>query len=172
MADKDILEFVQSSKNVIDADSDDENEINNAAPVPTSSEMRNAVNSLSIYLKVHSNGEMNNKMDGIEQFVENLMLKKQCKEKYQCGESLESQSLKNSWNKLWPDLEGEKDFNDDRSEITDFVQSIPIFQECDEEDVETWMVCDAEDCGFLMQNDDEIVTSVQEESGPVDDENG
>ncbi|PRD27989.1 UNVERIFIED_CONTAM: hypothetical protein NCL1_33772 [Trichonephila clavipes] len=30
--------------------------------------------------------------------------------------------------------------------------------------------CDAEDCGFQMLNDDEIVTSVQEESDPVDDE--
>ncbi|GFV70323.1 hypothetical protein TNCV_4797421 [Trichonephila clavipes] len=35
----------------------------------------------------------------------------------------------NAWNKLWPDLEGEKDFNDDhREEITDFVQSFPGFQ--------------------------------------------
>ncbi|GFV12994.1 hypothetical protein TNCV_3175291 [Trichonephila clavipes] len=35
-------------------------------------------------------------------------------------------------NKLWPDLEGEKDFNDDpREEITNFVQSISGFQECD-----------------------------------------
>ncbi|GFV18160.1 hypothetical protein TNCV_169631 [Trichonephila clavipes] len=36
MANKDILEFVQSSKNIIDADSDDENKMNNAALVPTS----------------------------------------------------------------------------------------------------------------------------------------
>ncbi|GFV86496.1 hypothetical protein TNCV_2156891 [Trichonephila clavipes] len=43
------------------------------------------------------------------------------------------------------------------------------FQECDEADVETWMACDAEDCGFQTLNDDEIVTSVQEESNPVDD---
>ncbi|GFU40089.1 uncharacterized protein TNCV_4692891 [Trichonephila clavipes] len=57
-----------------------------------------------------------------------------------------------------------------REEIIDFVQSIPGFQKCDEEDVETWMACDAEDCGFQMLNDDEIVTSVQEESDPVDDE--
>ncbi|GFU18807.1 hypothetical protein TNCV_1085521 [Trichonephila clavipes] len=34
------------------------------------------------------------------------------------------------------------------------------FQECDEEDVETWMACDAEDCEFQMLNDDdENVTS-------------
>ncbi|GFV35232.1 uncharacterized protein TNCV_620281 [Trichonephila clavipes] len=64
-----------------------------------------------------------------------------------------------------------KDFNDDhREEIIDFVQSIPGFQECDEEYVETWMVCDAKECGFQMLNDDEIVTSMQEESDPVDDE--
>ncbi|GFX24470.1 hypothetical protein TNCV_992851 [Trichonephila clavipes] len=33
MAVKDILEFVQSSKNTIDAGSDEENEMNNAAPL-------------------------------------------------------------------------------------------------------------------------------------------
>ncbi|GFT90801.1 uncharacterized protein TNCV_319611 [Trichonephila clavipes] len=32
------------------------------------------------------------------------------------------------------------------------------------------MACDAEDCGFQILNDDEIVTSVQEESDPVRDE--
>ncbi|GFU73262.1 hypothetical protein TNCV_167451 [Trichonephila clavipes] len=32
MAEKDILEFVQSSKNIIDAESNDENEMINAAP--------------------------------------------------------------------------------------------------------------------------------------------
>ncbi|GFW24660.1 uncharacterized protein TNCV_2405231 [Trichonephila clavipes] len=66
---------------------------------------------------------------------------------------------------------GEKDFDDDHGEEnTDFVQSIPAFQECDEEYVETWMTCDIEDCGIQMLNDDEIVTYVQEESDPVDDE--
>ncbi|GFX29601.1 uncharacterized protein TNCV_4776731 [Trichonephila clavipes] len=32
------------------------------------------------------------------------------------------------------------------------------------------MACDAEDCGFQMLNNNEIVTSVQEESDPADDE--
>ncbi|GFU50861.1 uncharacterized protein TNCV_1696301 [Trichonephila clavipes] len=32
------------------------------------------------------------------------------------------------------------------------------------------MACDAEDCEFQMLNYDEIVTSMQEESDPVDDE--
>ncbi|PRD18963.1 UNVERIFIED_CONTAM: hypothetical protein NCL1_58899 [Trichonephila clavipes] len=34
----------------------------------------------------------------------------------------------------------------------------------------TWMACVAEDCGFQILKDDEIVTSVHEESDPVDDE--
>ncbi|GFV87527.1 uncharacterized protein TNCV_3281651 [Trichonephila clavipes] len=35
------------------------------------------------------------------------------------------------------------------------------------EDVETWMACDAEDCGFQILNEDEIVISMKEESDPV-----
>ncbi|GFU46995.1 hypothetical protein TNCV_813671 [Trichonephila clavipes] len=50
MADKYILEFLESSKNIIDSDSGDENEMNNAAPVPTSSEMRNVMKSMRNYL--------------------------------------------------------------------------------------------------------------------------
>ncbi|GFX90029.1 uncharacterized protein TNCV_887271 [Trichonephila clavipes] len=55
---------------------------------------------------------------------------------------------------------------DHREEITDFVKSIPGFREWDEEDVEIWMACDAEDYGFQMLYDDKIMTSVQEESIP------
>ncbi|GFV34110.1 uncharacterized protein TNCV_3630751 [Trichonephila clavipes] len=43
------------------------------------------------------------------------------------------------------------------------------FQECNE-DVENGKACDAEDCGFQMLNDDEIVTFMQKDSDPVDDE--
>ncbi|GFW84723.1 hypothetical protein TNCV_1814531 [Trichonephila clavipes] len=77
--------FLQSSKNIIDADPDDENEKNKAAPVPSLSEMRNIMMSIRRYLEAYSNGEMNNKMDDIEQFVDSLMLKKDNthKEKYQ-----------------------------------------------------------------------------------------
>ncbi|GFX64719.1 uncharacterized protein TNCV_4681941 [Trichonephila clavipes] len=56
-------------------------------------------------------------------------------------------------------FKAKKDISDDpKKEIIDFVQSIPGFQECD-----------AEDCEFKILNDDEIATSVQEESDPVDD---
>ncbi|GFY06307.1 hypothetical protein TNCV_2680991 [Trichonephila clavipes] len=68
MVDKDILDFVQSSKNIIDVDSDDQNEMNNATPFPISSEMRNAMKSMRSYFDVHSNGEINIKMDDMELF--------------------------------------------------------------------------------------------------------
>ncbi|PRD29129.1 UNVERIFIED_CONTAM: hypothetical protein NCL1_30327 [Trichonephila clavipes] len=58
----------------------------------------------------------------------------------------------------------------EKVDITIFDQLIPGFQECDKEDVETWMACDAEGCGFKMLNDDDIMISVQEESDPVDHE--
>ncbi|GFV38643.1 hypothetical protein TNCV_2731791 [Trichonephila clavipes] len=65
MADKDILELVQSSKNIIGTDFNDKNE----APVAMSSIMRNIKNMCGYgYLDVDSNGKMNNKMDNIEQF--------------------------------------------------------------------------------------------------------
>ncbi|GFS74898.1 uncharacterized protein TNCV_1395771 [Trichonephila clavipes] len=51
MADKDILELVQSSKNIIDVDSDDENKMNNAAHVPTSSEMKNAMKIAAVVIE-------------------------------------------------------------------------------------------------------------------------
>ncbi|GFV85555.1 DDE-1 domain-containing protein [Trichonephila clavipes] len=70
-----ILEFVRSSKSIIDVDSDDESEKNNAASVPTSSRMRDVVKRIRSYLNAHSNGEMNKKIDDIEQIVDNLMLK-------------------------------------------------------------------------------------------------
>ncbi|GFW42195.1 hypothetical protein TNCV_1206511 [Trichonephila clavipes] len=76
LAEKDILEFVQNSNNIINADSNDENETNDAAPVPTSSKMRNVMKSMRSYLDAFSNGEMNNQMDDNEQLVDNLMLKK------------------------------------------------------------------------------------------------
>ncbi|GFW84458.1 uncharacterized protein TNCV_3089751 [Trichonephila clavipes] len=69
------LELAKSSKNIIDAGSDDENEMNKAAPVPTSTEMRNIMKSMRNYLDAYSNGEKNKKLDSIEQLIGNLMLK-------------------------------------------------------------------------------------------------
>ncbi|GFU58206.1 hypothetical protein TNCV_697161 [Trichonephila clavipes] len=55
--DKEISD-VQSTKNIIDADSDDKNEINNAASlsIPTSSKISNNMKSMRSYLDAHPNG--------------------------------------------------------------------------------------------------------------------
>ncbi|GFW58982.1 DDE-1 domain-containing protein [Trichonephila clavipes] len=74
LADKDIFGFVQSSKNIIDTDSDNE-ELNYDVPVPTSFKMRNIMKSMFNYIDAHYNGKMNTKMDDIEQLVDNLILK-------------------------------------------------------------------------------------------------
>ncbi|GFU25456.1 uncharacterized protein TNCV_3532171 [Trichonephila clavipes] len=79
MADKNILEFVESSTTITEADFDNEREKNNTAHVPTSSEMRNVMKSMLSYLYAHSNDEMLNKMDDIVQFLDNLMRKKNAK---------------------------------------------------------------------------------------------
>ena len=73
MADKDILEFVQSSKKN-NADFDDEKLV---APDPMSSKERNIMKSMLRYLDSHSNAKLaKNKMDGIELFFGKFMLKK------------------------------------------------------------------------------------------------
>ncbi|GFT26758.1 transposable element Tc3 transposase [Trichonephila clavipes] len=76
MTDKDIMRFVQSSKNLIEVDFDYENEMNITAPVPPLSEMRNIMKCKCSYSDAHSNGELNNEMDAVEQLVDNLMRKK------------------------------------------------------------------------------------------------
>ncbi|GFV00617.1 hypothetical protein TNCV_3066671 [Trichonephila clavipes] len=70
MADKGILD-VHTQKNIIDTDSDDENETNNVTPVSMSSETRNISRSRRSYLNAHPNGEMNN----IEQYADSLIQK-------------------------------------------------------------------------------------------------
>ncbi|GFX22350.1 hypothetical protein TNCV_1815511 [Trichonephila clavipes] len=92
-----------------------------------------------------------NDEESVATFAEKLNMKDSCYMLAEAWDSLERQSPKNVWNKLWPDLEGEKDFNDDHREgITDFVQLISGFQECDEEDIENWMACDAGDFKCYM----------------------
>ncbi|GFX89112.1 hypothetical protein TNCV_2854111 [Trichonephila clavipes] len=55
--DEDILECVQSSKNIIDAaNSEDETEMNNPIPILTSPEMMNFMESMRIYTDAYSKG--------------------------------------------------------------------------------------------------------------------
>ncbi|GFV71717.1 hypothetical protein TNCV_3535051 [Trichonephila clavipes] len=63
MAAKNILEFVQCSKDIIEADSEDEKEMHIAVPEFTSSEIKNITKSLRSNLEAHFKSEMNNKID-------------------------------------------------------------------------------------------------------------
>ncbi|GFU66089.1 hypothetical protein TNCV_2857621 [Trichonephila clavipes] len=71
-AGKDILEFVQGSKDIIDADYDNANQMNNEAPVPTSSEMKNVMKSIFSYLDAHSMMDTLEKGHGLELMVDDL----------------------------------------------------------------------------------------------------
>ncbi|GFY03060.1 hypothetical protein TNCV_980651 [Trichonephila clavipes] len=51
------------------ADSVDGNEINNTAPAPTPSKMKNIMKSMCRYLDIYSNSEMNDKRDDIDESV-------------------------------------------------------------------------------------------------------
>ncbi|GFX74198.1 uncharacterized protein TNCV_2912311 [Trichonephila clavipes] len=59
MTDKEILGFVQGSKNILEADSDDGKEMDNAAPVFTSSEMMNNMKRFSSSKKLLNCPEVN-----------------------------------------------------------------------------------------------------------------
>ena len=65
-------------------DSDDESDfgINDAVPVPSTSEMQKMIKSMRRYLDAHSNGEMNKTMDGLKQLANNMVLKKTLQKRY------------------------------------------------------------------------------------------
>ncbi|GFX35395.1 hypothetical protein TNCV_102021 [Trichonephila clavipes] len=58
----------KSSENITYADTDEENEMDNADPFRTSYKMRNIMESMRNYLDAHANDEMNNKIDEIKHF--------------------------------------------------------------------------------------------------------
>jgi len=78
MTEKDIVEIVRNPKHSTYVDSDDESEngFKDAVPVPSTSEMRKIIKSMRCYLNAHLSGETNKMMDDLEQFVDNVMLKR------------------------------------------------------------------------------------------------
>lgn len=78
MTQKEIVEIVQNPNDSTYVDSDDESEngISDAVPVPSTSEMRKIIKSMRSYLNAQSNGEMDKTMDDLEQFVDNVVLKR------------------------------------------------------------------------------------------------
>jgi len=78
MTEKEIMEIVQNQNDstYVDSDNESENGISDAVPVPSTSEMRKIIKSMRRYLNAQSNGEMDKTMDDLEQFVDNVVLKR------------------------------------------------------------------------------------------------
>jgi len=89
--------------------------------------------------------------------------------------SLTPENFRNAWNKLLGEsYEGTSDSLDtleaDLNEMVDeLFPEIPGFSECDIEDARSWFEND--DPGFQILNDDEIVSTIQEESEDAENEN-
>lgn len=81
-------------------------------------------------------------------------------------DSLTEKNLKNSWNKLWPpSVESEQETVEEipRADLPEFVElfnSIPGFTDCNEKDAIDWINNDANDPGYQILDDDEIVSSL------------
>ncbi|GBM85990.1 hypothetical protein AVEN_73880-1 [Araneus ventricosus] len=76
-------------------------------------------------------------------------------------ESLPEHTLKRSWRKLAPYLKNVDQSNDSGSvtvtELNGLLKQIPVCGNCAEHDVSSWLDCDADDEGFPMMSDDEII---------------
>ncbi|GBM01860.1 hypothetical protein AVEN_218980-1 [Araneus ventricosus] len=80
-------------------------------------------------------------------------------------ESVPEHTLKRSWRKLAPYLENVDQSNDSGSvtvtELNVLLNQIPGCGNCEEEDVSSWLDCDADDAGFQLMSDDEIIAQVR-----------
>ncbi|GBN66287.1 hypothetical protein AVEN_33833-1 [Araneus ventricosus] len=76
-------------------------------------------------------------------------------------ESVPEHTLKRSWRKLAPYLENVDQSNDSDSvnvtELNGLLKQIPGCGNCEEDDVSSWLDCDADDEGFQLMSDDKII---------------
>ncbi|XP_060845567.1 jerky protein homolog-like [Rhopalosiphum padi] len=99
----------------------------------------------------------------VASFYNNFNLKDACYMLAESWQSITTQNIKNAWNKLWPIAEviHEEQKIQEISEITNLLKSIPGFEGNNEVDVNDWLENDANNLGFEILNDDEIVDSVK-----------
>ncbi|GBO24040.1 hypothetical protein AVEN_11101-1 [Araneus ventricosus] len=87
-------------------------------------------------------------------------------------ESVPEHTLKRSWRKLAPYLETVDQSNDSGSvtvtELNVLLKQIPGCRSCEEDDVSSWLECDADDAGFQLLNDDEIIAQVRKPNSDDD----
>ncbi|GBL97044.1 hypothetical protein AVEN_178613-1, partial [Araneus ventricosus] len=80
-------------------------------------------------------------------------------------------TIKRSWRKLAPYLENVDQSNDSGSvtvtELNRLLKEIAGCGKCEEDDFSSWLDCDADDAGFQLMSDDEIIDQVRK-SNSVD----
>ncbi|GBO30079.1 hypothetical protein AVEN_3111-1, partial [Araneus ventricosus] len=94
---------------------------------------------------------------------------------YMINEAWESEpehTSKRSWRKLAPYLENVDQSNDSDSfpvtELNGLLKQIPGSRNCEEDDVSSWLDCDADDAGFQLMSDDEIIVQVRKQNSDGD----
>lgn len=84
-------------------------------------------------------------------------------------------TLAKAWNKLLPSDESitapEEPANSQFvSQLARLIKESSGFEECDQENIQDWLECDADDPGYQVLTDDEIIDSVIDDQEPCNDE--
>ncbi|GBL88537.1 hypothetical protein AVEN_159119-1 [Araneus ventricosus] len=87
-------------------------------------------------------------------------------------ESVPEHTLKRCWRKLAPYLENVDQSNDSGSatvtELNGLLKQIPGCGNYEEDDISSWLDCEADDAGFQMMSDDEIIAQVRKPNSDDD----
>lgn len=109
-----------------------------------------------------------NSTESVINFHKKINLKDCCYMAAESWSSIDVSTLKKSWNKILKRSLGST-CNEVISsnvkyvgDITEAISKILICSECDEEDVNQWLNCDADDPGFQILNDEEIIEAVSD----------
>ncbi|XP_067123781.1 jerky protein homolog-like [Centruroides vittatus] len=84
-------------------------------------------------------------------------------------------TLVTAWNKLLPSDESisapeEPPNSQFSSHLCGLIKECYGFEECNNENIQDWLKCDADDAGYQISSDDEIIASVIDNQDPCDDE--
>ncbi|KAL4084322.1 hypothetical protein QTP88_028146 [Uroleucon formosanum] len=82
-------------------------------------------------------------------------------------------TLERSWNKLLKQVEDTQnvELNVKIAEIQECISQVHVFENCDEENINEWLLMDTNDPGYQILSDDEIVRSLFEEDDTEEEEN-
>lgn len=107
--------------------------------------------------------------ESVVAFSKAMNLKHCCYMAADAWDNLTEENLRNAWKKLWVDSEEpEAEIETDQNNLNDFVDlfnEIPGFDDCDNDDAIDWLTTDANDPGYHVLDDDEIISSLQNQSG-------